>query len=76
MEGVNRITKATKERVRFLDDDERKAHTNQDAKICGIQRFSKEERKSVHARIADTALPEIDPIMGASGPVSKLWLHK
>ena len=25
MEGVNRITKATKERVRFLDDDERKA---------------------------------------------------
>ncbi|MEC9247681.1 MAG: cupin [Pseudomonadota bacterium] len=58
------------------EDDEQKAYTNQDAKTCGIQRFRKEEKESVHARIADTPLPEIDPIMGASGPITKLWLDK
>jgi len=57
------------------DDDERKAHTHRDAKACGIHRFSNKERDSIHARIADTALPETDPIMGVSGPIATLWLQ-
>lgn len=46
---------------------------NADADGCAIRLFGKDERDTVRAKIAATALPLRDPLTGLEGPVMDLW---
>jgi uncharacterized protein YjlB len=46
---------------------------NADADGCAIRLFGKDERDTLRATIAATALPLADPLTGRDGPVMDLW---
>ncbi len=56
------------------EEDIAKARSeNADADGCAIRLFGKDERGALRARIAGTALPPTDPLLGLDGPVMSLW---
>jgi uncharacterized protein YjlB len=57
----------------LTEDDERTARGGGDADEFDIRLHAQDGRDAMRASIANTALPETDPIMGGGGPITTLW---